>query len=68
MLSDLWWKFRAVFAIVLGFPCILQLTAWRCRSSDFKELEIIVLRHKLDILRRQTRRTAVTTVETAWRL
>jgi putative transposase len=42
---------------------VLQLTALRCRSNDFKELEIIVLRHELDILRRQTRRATVTTVD-----
>jgi hypothetical protein len=47
----------------LVFRCVLQLTAWRCRSNDFKELEIIVLRHELHILRRQTRRATVTTVD-----
>ena len=25
---------------------VLQLTALRCRSSDFKDIEIIVLRHR----------------------
>jgi putative transposase len=47
----------------LVFRCVLQLTALCCRSNDFKELEIIVLRHELDILRRQTRRATVTTVD-----
>jgi putative transposase len=39
---------------------ILQLVAWRFRSNDLKELEIVVLRHELAILRRRTRRPALT--------
>ena len=54
MLHSLWY---------LVFRCVVQLTALRCRSNDFKELEIIVLRHELDIVRRQTRRATVTTVD-----
>ena len=54
MLRSLWY---------LVFRCVLQLTALRCRSNDFKELEIIVLRHELDILRRQARPATVTTVD-----
>jgi hypothetical protein len=30
---------------------VLQLAALRVRSNDFKELEIVVLRHELAILR-----------------
>jgi hypothetical protein len=30
---------------------ILQLAAWRVRSNDLQELEIVVLRHELAILR-----------------
>jgi putative transposase len=41
----------------------LQLAALRWRSHDFKELEIVVLRHELAILRRQTRRPAMTTID-----
>jgi putative transposase len=35
---------------------VLQLAALRFRSTDFKELEIVVLRHELAILRRRPRR------------
>jgi hypothetical protein len=39
---------------------VLQLEALRVRSNDFKDLEIVVLRHELAILRRRTRRPALT--------
>ena len=39
---------------------VLQLAVWRLRSNDLKELEIVVLRHELAILRRRTRRPATT--------
>jgi hypothetical protein len=39
---------------------VLQLAALRVRSNDFKELEIVVLRHELAVLRRRTRRPAMT--------
>jgi hypothetical protein len=35
---------------------VLQLAALRFRSSDFKDLEIVVLRHELAIMRRRTAR------------
>jgi putative transposase len=35
---------------------ILQLAALRFRSDEFKELEIVVLRHELAVLRRQVAR------------
>ena len=35
---------------------ILQLAVLRGRSNEFKDLEVIVLRHELAILRRRTRR------------
>ena len=39
---------------------VLQLAVWRLRSNDLKELEIVVHRHELAILRRRTRRPAMT--------
>ena len=39
---------------------LLQLVLLRPRSQDFKELEIVVLRHELAVLRRQTRRAQLT--------
>jgi hypothetical protein len=35
---------------------VLQLVAARLLSNDLKELEIVVLRHELAVLRRRTRR------------
>jgi len=43
--------------------CVLQLVLLRPRSQDFKELEIVVLRHELAVLRRQTRRAQLTTTD-----
>ena len=42
---------------------MLQLVALACRSEDFKELEIVVLRHELAILRRQVARPALRPVD-----
>jgi putative transposase len=42
---------------------LLELIALRVRSSELKELEIVVLRHEVAILRRKTRRPAITTVD-----
>ena len=41
--------------------CLLQLVLLRPRSQDFKELEIVVLRHQLAVLRRQADRPQLTT-------
>jgi putative transposase len=42
---------------------LFEFVALRARSKEFQELEIIVLRHELAILRRTTRRPAITTVD-----
>jgi hypothetical protein len=39
---------------------VLQLAALRYRATDFKELEIVVLRHELAIFRRRSRRPRIT--------
>jgi putative transposase len=44
----------------LALRSLLQLVLLRPRSQDFKELEIVVLRHELAVLRRQTRRPQLT--------
>jgi putative transposase len=40
----------------LALRCLLQLVLLRSRSEGFKELEIVVLRHELSVLRRQAGR------------
>jgi putative transposase len=50
-------------ACYLAFRCVLRLVLLRRRSSAFKELEIVVLRHQLAVLRRQTRRPQLTTTD-----
>jgi putative transposase len=42
---------------------VFQLVSLRSRSRDFKELEIVVLRHQLAVLRRQTGRPRLTTTD-----
>jgi putative transposase len=43
--------------------CVLRLAVARGRSNAAKELELAVLRHELDILRRRTKRPPLTTVD-----
>jgi len=44
----------------VAFQCVLQLVGLRFRSREFKDLETVVLRHELAILRRQTGRPRLT--------
>ena len=45
---------------------VLQLAALRCRSEEFKELEIMVLRHELAVLRRQVHRPELRPADRVW--
>ena len=44
-------------ALLPGLAPYVQLVLLRSRSQGFKELEIVVLRHELSVLRRQVRRS-----------
>jgi putative transposase len=51
--------------VYLALCCMVQLVVLLCRSERSKELEILVLRHELAILRRQPRRTRLRPVDRA---
>ena len=50
--------FHSLCYVVLRW--VLQLAALNFRSNESKALEIVVLRHELAVLRRRTRRPAIT--------
>jgi putative transposase len=52
-------------SVYLGLCRLLQLVVLLCRSKRSKELEILLLRHELAILRRQPRRVPVRPVDRA---
>ena len=47
----------------LALRQVLQLLVLRTRSNDFKDLEIVVLRHELAVLRRRIRRPPITDID-----
>ena len=50
----------------LALRCLLQLVLLRARSEGFKELEIVVLRDELSVLRRQTGRPQPRPSDRVW--
>ena len=55
---DSWWRrsLLVMSLLYLLFRRVLAVAALRLRSREFKELEIVVLRHELAVLRRQISR------------
>jgi hypothetical protein len=47
---------RVLVGVYIALRRVLELVLLRSRSYESKELEIVVLRHQLDVLRRQVSR------------
>jgi len=52
--------------VYLVLKCLIELVLLCFRSNDAKEVEILVLRHELDILRRQQPRPRLEPRDRAW--
>jgi putative transposase len=51
---SVFWSF-----VYTSFVRLVELAVWMCRSEDAKEVELLVLRHQLGVLRRQVHRPAL---------
>jgi hypothetical protein len=51
--AAVWWSF-----VYLVFRRLVELVCWMFRSEDAKEIDILVLRHELEVMRRQVHRPA----------
>ena len=52
--------------LYLALRRLIELVLLRCRSEQFKELEIVVLRHELATLRRRVGRPALRPADRAF--
>jgi putative transposase len=62
-IGDGCWRFRVSVALLHGDRWVAQLAILRFRSNDFKDLEILVLRHELGTLRRRIPRPVISSTD-----
>jgi putative transposase len=62
------WEHRAMLFsfIYLVFVSVLKLLTGSCRPAQVKDVELIVLRHQLDVLRRQVERPSLRSSDRAF--